>query len=475
MLQTIKGSAEELFQQAFEALKNNQLDKAEHIYQTLLENDPSSPVLVAYLGALHMKKGLNERAAIYLREAIRRYPDLIDAWVNLGCAYKHQQKIVEAREAFRKAVELTHADPEKTATDRSLVLCNLGSTYVGTGTPSDGIPLLKQAIELSPGNEEAHWNLGLAYLELGDYEQGFSEYEYGKRQLTAKHRKYHTDGTPIWNGTPGQTVVVYGEQGIGDEIMFASLLPDIMKDCNVILDGHIRLMDLFRHSFPGLPVYGTREGADVPWANFHNIDSHISIGSLAKFYRKKLEDFPGTPYLKADPELFEKYRKKLAALGTRPKIGLSWKGGTAATNMNARKIKLNQLLPLFDIDADFISLQYHPDSEEYVKNFNEKYGKNLIHWSDTLADYDETAGLVRNIDLIISVPQSVVHLAGALGVDTLQLCPRRALWQMGPYGEEMPWYSCVKNIWQDETETWEPVINQAKEAACRILQSNTEI
>ena len=104
-----------------------------------------------------------------------------------------------------------------------------------------------------------------------------------------------------------------------------------------------------------------------------------------------------------------------------------------------------------------------------VKEFEDAHNINLNHWQETLNDYDETAGLVENLDLIISVPQSVVHLAGALGQAVWQLAPFRAMWQVGPYGEEMPWYLSATNFWQENDEKWEPVMDRVRNELCNLL------
>ena len=242
--------------------------------------------------------------------------------------------------------------------------------------------------------------------------------------------------------------------------MFASILPDIIKNNTIILDCHSRLMDLFRNSFPEITVYATRKALCVDWAKNHKIDSKLAIGSLAKFFRKDKKDFPGTPYLKADPILIKKMKSRLEALSSRPKIGLSWKGGIGITNKAHRTIPLNTFKPLFDFDVDFVSLQYHCNAQHEADVFNEANGKTIInHWQDVVEDYDLTAALISNLDLIISVPQSVVHLAGSLGIKTYQICPVKALWQMGVYGEDAPWYKCVKNYWQLIDGRWEDPIN----------------
>lgn len=448
------------------------LNEAEDIINGVLNCDPKSPTLLYYLANLYMQKKYTE-LAIYIYKLSLSFNDKLPAtWNNLGYAFKSEQKLDEATEAFEKACELDPSDSDS--------LMNYGSMFVANGTPNKAISIFNDVLKLKSDSMPTLWNKSLAFLELGRYKEGWELYENRFSEKNTLLKNYHKDKTPMWDGTKGQTIVIYGEQGIGDQIMWLSILPDVMKDCNVILDAHPRLFRILRNSFPNIPIFGTWKDPHMFWTQSYQIDAAIPLGSLCKFYRNKKEDFPlVSPYLKADPVLIEKYRDKVDALPGRIKIGISWKGGIGGTNKKDRSIKLKEWLPLFnEIDADFISLQYQEDAEHDIEKFyaENPNAKKIIHWRDMVDDYDETAALVSNLDFVVSVPQSVVHLAGGLGIPTFQLTPKRAMWQMGVYGHDMPWYKpFVRNIWQKEVGMWEPVIKEAKENVCNLFQKATEI
>lgn len=462
----MKINIQEQLDRAIELIKRaqgNDLNVAEDIVNGLLNQERESPAILAVLGTVYIRKHYYALARYVLELAGEIYPNDPLIWNNLGFIYKREGRLEEARKAHEKAHAISPNDPD--------ILVNLGGIHAANGTPEKAIEYLDKCIALDANNPHAIYNRGLAYLEQGNYALGFEGYDAGIRTTDRQERTY--SNKPKWDGKKGQTIVVYGEQGIGDEIMFASMLPDVMKDCTVILDAHPRLYEIFRHSFPDICIYGTRKDEHLNWPSYHAIDARIAIGTLGRFYRKQASDFPGAPYLKADPIIAEKYRQKLARMSQRMKIGISWRGGIKQTNGAERVIPLEQWLPLFQsVDADFISLQYDEDAAEVIAEFTKKHGIVLHHWQGVVDDYDETAGLVSQLNMVISVPQSVVHLAGALGTPTIQLTPKRALWQMGVYGENMPWYSCVKNIWQDDTRSWEPVIQQAKDDVCNLYQMN---
>lgn len=479
---------QEMALQAYAHLQKNELKEAEAKLDYLLKVHPNEPILVYYLGCVYLARQQYGFAVVAMERALTLNPEFDQCMNNIATAYRQLGDVDKCIGYFKKAVEIAQR-PGYAATfaaDAADVpignLCdylgNLGSCYIAQGRAKEALPIFEEALALPYGmKENIYWNQGLAYLELGDYEKGFVGYDRGQRVSSEKERSYHgsAGSTPWWPG-PGTkkenfdkpTVVVYGEQGLGDEIMFASCIPDLMKDANVILECHPRLMDMFRAAWPEITIYGTRKATQVNWLKNHTIDYKIAIGSLAKFYRKKKEDFPAKPYLISDPKLIQKMRERLAILdnnGCRPKIGLSWKGGIGVTNKAPRCIPLDVLRPLMNFDVDFISLQYHVNAQQEVDMFNEQAGATLIHhWQDVVDDYDMTAGLLPCLNQVISVAQSVVHLAGALGVPTIQMCPVQGLWQMGPYGQNAPWYDSVQNFWQPTDGDWKSVIKNVAQS-----------
>src|SRR6185436_5288751 len=183
-----------------------------------------------------------------------------------------------------------------------------------------------------------------------------------------------------------------------------------------------RLETLFKRSF-NCPTYGTRYKDEHKWAQDETFDSHIAIGALPQFYRKNDEDFPGTPYLKPNPVMCVQWRALLDSLGKRMKVGIAWNAGRPHTFTARRSVSLETLAPLFELDADFISLEYRPPEG------HEKYGIHHWPWGVECYDYDQTASLVSELDLVISVTTTVHHLAGALGKECWVLVPERSLWQ----------------------------------------------
>lgn len=467
----------ELAAQAHKDIMEHRLDAAYAKIEYLIDKKPYNHFHLYLLGSYYSKMQKNGLSLLAYEKCAELYPDFSEAINNLGGCYRKAGFIQKAKDAFERAVMLGRTqkfrdDAGEGAT--SLLadyVSNLGSAHIANHTSEIALKYLDEAVLIDPNCTNARWNRSLALLELGRYEDGFAEYDEGERLKAKADRNYmpgHTN-TPYWTGDKDKTVVVYGEQGIGDELMFATILPDMVKDCKkVIYDAHPRLYRMFRRAFSeiGIDCYGTRKDHHIGWVSSYKIDAKVALGSIAKFYRKSWDDFPRTPYLIPDAKEMVTITQRLKTLPQKINIGISWKGGTDRSSKRDRVMKMEYLKPLFEhLDANFISLQYDENAQAEVDKFNEQNQYNITHWPDTIANYEATLALVSQLDLIISVPQSVVHLAGANGARAYQLCPYNALWQMGVYGHEMPWYNCVTNIWQESDGGWDKCISGAIELA----------
>lgn len=427
-----------LLAQADEFNLAGKFQEAAAIYDELLTQNHDSPDLLATIGTLCLRMQRNGLAITLLHRAIDIKPKS-EFFSNLAIAYKYSGQYDKAMLYFKKATE-------KDATAETFA--TYSAMFINTGTPEIAVQQANKALEMNPNHSMAHWNRAMAMLELGQWEHAWDEHEWG---FEAKMRiRRNLANKPYWDGTPGKTVAVYGEQGLGDEIMFASMLPDLMAQNKVILDCHPRLKTLFEKSFPGLTCYGTRDKNMAPWTENHDIDYTVSLGSLGRWFRRSREAFPGTAYLKADPARKEgKFR-----------VGISWTGGLKQGRVRTRTVPLPWWTSILNNDAEFISLQYtdcKPDIE-----IMKAQGYPIKQYDAIQAnDYYETARLVASCDLIISCCTSVIHLAGALGVPCWVMVPNKPAWRYGVSGG-MPWYRSVRLYRQPkgDVDAWRPVIEQ---------------
>jgi len=300
-----------------------------------------------------------------------------------------------------------------------------------------------KALEEWPDFKGARSNLGFAQLGQRNWAEGWKNYRYCVGTTARPKVQYKGEGE--WDGAPGKRVALYGEQGLGDEISFASVLPDAIRDCSkVIVDCDKRLANLFRRSFPGAVVYGTRQAKardGALWAaEDREFDASLPIGQLGEFYRTTDESFPGTPYLKADPERTLMWKALWQTKG-KPVIGIAWNGGIAKTGKRFRRWTLDQLLPvLSSVDAHWVVLEYKSAAAE-VDAFREKHPEIDIReypHATMTNDYDDTAALVDSLDMVFCIQTAVAHLGGALGKTTWVAVPPISQWRYGPVGESVP-------------------------------------
>ena len=424
-------------------------DEAHRIINTRLNEDPDDPKAL-YVGArLYISAERYGVALQMLRRVTQLVPQKDVGWNDLGMCLSSVQRFREARDAFLEATK-RGKDPGFTA--------NVAMTYLEEGDYKLALRWAEKALAMDPEQKGALQTRGFASLALGDWKTGWSGYN---QSLGGKFRKIITlNDEPRWDGTRVDTLFVYGEQGLGDEIMMASCVPDAARDVGkVVLECDPRLAGLFRRSFPGVDVYGTRRVKSVDWPQQYKVDAGAAIGQLPMFYRPTPESCPGTPYLVADPERRLQWRALLDSLGRKPKIGICWSGGKKWTNAAGRSMGLEAFRPLIEsIDADWISLQYKDPQAEIAAT-----GLPVRHWPHgaTTSDYDDTAALVSELDMVIGIHTAVHHLAGALGVPATVLVPCRGLWIWATPGEapgQMPWYHAARLFKQRDGEPWENTV-----------------
>lgn len=410
-------------------------------------NDASALFIVAEVYSREERFGLASN--LYQRiNAIR--PDLAEPFNNLGMCYAGLGDNLKAREAFFKAYNLNKSSAIFTA--------NIGMSYFSERDFKKAMEWCQKSLSFEPEGKSATNTLGLCNLSLGNWSEGWKQYACSVGGKFRKLIRYQEE--PQWTGQHDQTVVFYGEQGLGDEIMYASCIPDAQKVCKTtILECDSRLQGLFRRSFPGVVVHGTRRQSEgVAWIADHTIDASLPVGQLPQFFRPSPKSCPGTSYLKADPERAIQWRALLDSLGPKPKIGICWSGGSKHNKPKERAIGLEAMKPLFEaIDADWISLQYKDPTDEIKAS-----GLKIHHWKRACEtdDYDDTAALVSELDMVIGVHTSAHHLAGALGVPGIVLVPSRTIWIYSLPDGSMPWYKSASLFRQNEGEKWPATIRR---------------
>ena len=452
--------SQDVFERAVALHQDGRYQEAEHIYHALLNIKFGEPLVTYNLGLLYIDIGYYGMGYALLEPLTEEYPNQWDLWHALGnCEYK-RENVEKALEYFRKAGEVNPDTPWVPAAIAALGILKGDHHWVEL--------YADKALRVDPKNDLGIWHKGVALLA---HQRWDVAWEYHEARLTRpdagiENRNYSDDKknpTPMWDGENfgSGVLVVHGEQGIGDEIMFSSCLLDLVQHCPhtfIVFEPNPRLQGLMDRSFKKhIRVHGTHKNDGSEWRDGRKVDYKIPVGSLPKFFRRSKEAFPRTSFLVADETLRAKVRSMFAGIGTKPKVGIAWQGGVMRTQVSFRSIDLDDLMPVLRQDVDWISLQYNDWVGEAVADLEDATGIRITHWPDYAAaqDIDYLAALISELDLVITVAQTAEHIAGGLGTPTWLLAPVAAPWREA--GPEMPWYGSVQMIRQS-AEGWAPTI-----------------
>jgi tetratricopeptide (TPR) repeat protein len=461
--------------------------RAAACYRAALALDANSALAHLNLGHVLKEAGFLDEALGHLRTAHRLAPGQENGLSNLVVALIEADRVDEALTTAARAVELDSAsyeaqfllglahqklnDPVRALGCYDVALAmrdddfelhdNRGTAFLELGRPEEALASYRKALAIRPDAALPAFHLALTRLFRGDYRGGWDNYEL--RRLDKDYPK-RAHVYPEWDGAPlaGRTLLVRREQGLGDEIMFASCLPQVIamaKHC--VVECEPRLLGIFRRSFPAATVVAALpEGELSPEAFARDIDLEIPAGSIPRFLRRDAGDFPRHQgYLRADPQRVREWAERLSSLGPGLKVGFSWTGGVRKTRRRLRSLQLEHCLPLFNTPGTcFVSLQYTPDAADAVAALKERHGANVVHWPDAIEDYENTAALVSALDLTISVCTAAVHLGGALGRPVWVMAPYSPEWRYGHSGATMPWYPAIRIFRQPAFGEWDAVI-----------------
>ncbi len=449
--------------------------------QAALAADPGDADASYYLALAEARSGRLE-AAEALLETTRLKRDSADVNNALGNVRRLLGRLESAAESYRHALELD--------VNHLAALANLGLALRDLGEPGQALPVLDRALGLSPDHVEALFNKALALVDLGesveaerliervlqidpdfahahlqrafmllkrrDFGEGWREYAW--RVCIPEVDHWQDYDYPIWRGEAlaGKRILVQAEQGLGDQIMFASCLPEVIAGSqHVMIECDPRLAKLFARSFPRAAIYRHRAAGEPDWSREPAPDYRARCGDLPRMLRNREADFPRhAGYLVAEPARVTAWRDRLESRGPGLKVGISWRGGTPATGQARRSIPLDALLPILSTSGThFVSLQYGDVSAE-IANLQARHGVVVHSWAYADAGMDDIAALIASLDLIITVCTTAAHLAGALGKSAWVMVPAVAEWRYLYEGTSIPWYPKLRLYRQQKPGQW---------------------
>lgn len=430
------------------------LQEAVLCHERALALNPNYPEAHGNLAiALHDQGKLEESVAHHKR-ALALNPRLPESHYNLGNALQNLDKLDEAVTCYERALALRPDYPE--------AHYNWGCALYALGQVDESLVQYRKAIALKPDYAQAHFSESLAQLFKGDFECGWRNYEW--RWQTKEHdTRMRTYPQPLWIGEKlgSGRLLIWGEQGIGDEIMFAGFIQDVTRTGNqCVLDCDARLKPLFARSFPGTSVVST----PAPAHELEDFDAHLPCGSLPGLFHATHPAFagPASPYLVAEPVAQQRFRTQYA--DGRRLVGLAWYTKNRKTGRN-RSIDLSLFAPLFaHQNVRWVSLQYgDPDALE-AQAVAAKAPLLIDRSVNQFLDLDLFAAQVAAMDLVITIDNSTAHLAGALGVPTWLLLPFAPDWRWQQAREDTPWYPSLRLFRQSKLGDWSSVIQKVQSA-----------
>lgn len=426
--------------------------KAEGTFRHALCHDEASADSHAGLGAVLAERGDFHAAVPHYRRALELNAHDSRTLFNLGCALASLRRFDEAIDAFQQSLALEPA--------HAAAAHNLAIAEAQRGNWREAVARCDRALEIDPKAASARVLRGMARVALGSFADGWDDYETRRMLVGEDDRRF---GLPKWNGPANtkQSILVIPEQGIGTQLLFASCLPDLVGQMpNVTIGCDPRLVGLLRRSFPGIHVMVADLLPAVAQSGL--FDCHLMAGSLPALFRRTASDFRGGPYLVGEPNARQRWRQRLDALGSGLKIGVSWGGGGKQPDAGHRcTVPISWESLARQPNTHWINLHYDLASHERA-TWQRMAGWRFHDWPDVDLKYDieNFAALVGELDLVITVVNSTIHIAGALGAPTWALVPRGGEWRWLSSGEKCIWHDSVRLFRQQRLDDWTSVFDE---------------
>lgn len=475
-----------LLMQALTHHQQGQIVLAKIGYEQVLAIDDQHFDALHMLGVLATQTQEAERAVSLIQQAIRIKSDVAGAYVNLGIALRQLQRFEEAVACYDQALQLEPQDAQ-TYINRGVSLRSLFrhsealqcyntalrlapqlvEAYYNRGLIRNDLNLLSDAVEdfdatlaLRPSYHPALWAKALCLLQLGEFEKAWPLYgvrwQQDEKEFTSQ--KLRTTVPLLQPGTKVLRLLIWPEQGVGDELMFGALLPQAQQLCKQLLvQLDARLIPMFQRTMPNIVFVPKHQAVDESM-----YDAHLPMGELASVFCQTIPDFQliQTPYVKADPVRVQTLRTQLSPDGKRL-CGISWRSKNIKKGQD-RSVPLAALLSTLKMpDVRFVNLQYGEVGDELAQ-VQPPLDVEVLQYPevDNQSDLDGLGALIQACDIVVSADNSTVHLAAALGQTVWVLLPFNADWRWLLDRDNSPWYPSAKLFRQSQIGEWEGVLDR---------------
>ena len=463
------------------AWNQKMIAEAEKMFRLFIEAKPNSPLGYNNLGTIQSDMGDSVTAIETLRSAIYRMPTEAILWNSLATVLAENGRADESLVFYEEAIRL---EP-----DLARPYHNIGFAYSHLGRLEEALASYDAALARAKDPTEkieGKHSRSVCLIGMGRLEEGFAEYEI---RNNPRFRAYvhHMIKAPVWNGEllEGRRLLVVGEQGLGDEFMFANILPDLSRavgpqgKLQIAIDP--RLVKLFQRSFPQAEVGsyddrrlidadGARELRFVPWASSgKEPDFWLTMGTALAHYRRRVEDFPREAFLVPDPVRVDEFRNRLQERRNGLNVGICWRSMMLGVKRSKYYSALDHWGPMFEIPGvNFVNVQYGDVASE-IAHAREALGADIQVFDDLdlKNDIDGAAALSAALDLVISAPTAAAATAASVGTEVWFLTAGRTWPQLGT--NEYPWYRSTHVFSPEKFADWATLLGTvAGELASRV-------
>jgi len=401
---------------------------------------------------------LNDAVACY-QKALDLRPDYAEAAYNMGNAYHGLDQLSEALCSYEKAVNI---NPSYTD-----ALDNMGKVYEDMGRIDDAISCYDRSLKLKPESADTRFDRSLLLLLKGDLLEGFKEYEWRFLHSGWKRTYPHRFDKPRWDGLPfkGKRLFVHAEQGLGDTIQFARYLP-MVKDLGgkLIFEVKKPLLKLFL-DFPGIDELRLASSTIDPIPDF---DLYIPLLSIPRLVETTLTTIPSqVPYIYADSQKVKLWQTRFGGGGF--KVGIVWAGSPTNNDDRNRSCELENFFLLFQIPG--IKIYGLQKGEAIAQLGRLPKGMVVTSLGEEFEDFSDTAAVIENLDLVISVDTACAHLAGAMGKDVWTLLPFAPDWRWLMHRTDTPWYPTMRLFRQPDRGNWKTVFQTVAQELRNLVQA----
>ena len=455
----------EIFQVAAEYERGGKLAEAERLLRHVLEAHPTQADALHLMGIVVFRQGRRKEALEYMEGALKHGVDTPLYLRNICELYRTLWRHDEALAAAKRAVALAPADP--------LCLHNLAIIHSERAEYDEALACAQAALAIDPRQPGAHFVRAEVLLVRGQMEEGWDEYEWrfqiGGAAPLIPPQVQRAD-RPQWQGErlDGKTLLLIGDQGFGDVIQFSRYIPWAREHSGagaIAIGCGKEVGELIRQLAPRATIF-------QKWDDCPPYAAYAALSGLPRLAKTRVETIPAPiPYLQADPAKIVTWRERLASLIPKgfKRVGLVWAGRPAHNNDRNRSTSLATYKPLFDLPGiAFVALQKGPATPQAGGFFARAP---LVNLGAEIGDYGDTMAIMENLDVIVSVDTSVVHLAGALGRPVWVMIPRAPDWRWLLGRADTPWYPSMRLFRQTKPNSWEDVVARIKDALPGYLGS----